>query len=145
MYVIFDLDGTLADCEHRRHFIDDNDWDGFYEACDKDEPIWPIVMLFWLLKDEGTHRIEIWSGRSDQVREKTVAWLMKYNLLDVINNDIKLLMRPAGDYQDDVALKIGWLQTEYLTPDLIFDDRDKVVKMWREQGIRCLQVANGDF
>jgi len=27
----------------------------------------------------------------------------------------------------------------------VFDDRDKVVKMWRNQGLRCCQVAEGDF
>jgi hypothetical protein len=27
----------------------------------------------------------------------------------------------------------------------IFDDRDKVVKMWRSNGIACFQVAPGDF
>ena len=27
----------------------------------------------------------------------------------------------------------------------IFDDRDKVVKMWREEGLTCMQVAPGDF
>jgi hypothetical protein len=27
----------------------------------------------------------------------------------------------------------------------VFDDRDKVVKMWRENGINCFQVAPGDF
>jgi hypothetical protein len=26
-----------------------------------------------------------------------------------------------------------------------FDDRDKVVKMWRDNGIICFQVAPGDF
>jgi hypothetical protein len=28
---------------------------------------------------------------------------------------------------------------------LVLDDRDQVVKMWRERGFRCLQVANGNF
>jgi hypothetical protein len=30
-------------------------------------------------------------------------------------------------------------------PTLSFDDRDRVVKMWREEGIRCFQVDYGDF
>lgn len=28
---------------------------------------------------------------------------------------------------------------------MVFDDRDKVVAMWRRQGLTCLQVAPGDF
>ena len=27
----------------------------------------------------------------------------------------------------------------------VFDDRDKVVKMWREQGLLCNQVYYGNF
>jgi len=30
-------------------------------------------------------------------------------------------------------------------PTLIFDDRQSVVDMWREQGIRVAQVAPNDF
>ena len=26
-----------------------------------------------------------------------------------------------------------------------FDDRDKVVNMWRENGLTCMQVAPGNF
>ena len=29
--------------------------------------------------------------------------------------------------------------------DLAFDDRDRVVAMWREEGVPCFQVAPGDF
>ncbi len=37
--VIFDIDGTLADCSHRLHHIqkDPADWDGFYEACEDED------------------------------------------------------------------------------------------------------------
>ena len=27
----------------------------------------------------------------------------------------------------------------------VLDDRNQVVKMWRENGLTCLQVAEGDF
>ena len=30
-------------------------------------------------------------------------------------------------------------------PDAVYDDRNKVVAMWREEGIQCFQVALGDF
>jgi phosphoserine phosphatase len=33
---------------------------------------------------------------------------------------------------------------EYFIP-FVFDDRDQVVRMWREAGLRCLQVASGNF
>jgi hypothetical protein len=40
MFVVFDLDGTLALNEHRQHFVDrpvgQKDWRGFFAACDRD-------------------------------------------------------------------------------------------------------------
>ena len=27
----------------------------------------------------------------------------------------------------------------------VYDDRDKVVAMWRRNGVACFQVAEGDF
>ncbi len=27
----------------------------------------------------------------------------------------------------------------------VFDDRNSVVNIWRNEGLTCLQVANGDF
>lgn len=29
--------------------------------------------------------------------------------------------------------------------EFVIDDRDQVVRMWRDLGLRCLQVADGDF
>jgi hypothetical protein len=47
MFVVFDLDGTLALTEHRAHFLKrpskEKDWRGFYAACDKDQPCHPII------------------------------------------------------------------------------------------------------
>jgi hypothetical protein len=30
-------------------------------------------------------------------------------------------------------------------PTLVFDDRSRVVEMWRKNGIKCFQVAEGNF
>ena len=58
-------------------------------------------------------------------------------------------MRKAGDYRADVALKSDWLSEmeppEYDRLTAVFDDRDSVVKMWRDAGVPCFQVAPGDF
>jgi hypothetical protein len=56
-------------------------------------------------------------------------------------------MRPEKDYTPDDALKHKWLM-ELGGPDKIFcvfDDRQKVVDMWRSHGITCFQVAPGKF
>ena len=54
-------------------------------------------------------------------------------------------MRKAGDFTPDEDLKRGWL-AEMEPPELarltaVFDDRDKVVAMWRAAGVPCFQVA----
>lgn len=147
---IFDLDGTLSLNEHRDHYITGKtkDWDGYFEACDKDEPNVPVITVFNSLCEFGND-IRIWSGRSDAVREKSLYWLARHTKLHFETLDTMLTMRPAGDYTPDEVLKEQWF--EALTPVersiivAIFDDRQKVVDMWRRKGLTCFQVAEGNF
>lgn len=141
MLVIFDLDGTLALTEHRSHFLTGpgpKDWRGFYAACDQDQPCHPIIEALKALYLQG-HKIEIWSGRSDEVKDKTSAWLAAQNL-----QHIPIRTRAAGDHRPDTVLKAEWLD-EGRTPDLVFEDRDSMVAMYRARGIVCCQVAPGAF
>ena len=60
----------------------------------------------------------------------------------------KLYMRKAGDHQDDSTLKLellAKLRADGYEPIMAFDDRNRVVKMWRSVDIPCCQVAEGDF
>lgn len=139
-YVIFDLDGTLALCEHRRQLLPD--WDAFFAACDKDEPNWAVIHVYHALRLAGLHQLQIWSGRSDAVREKTEAWLRVH----LAEAPFVLRMRKAGDYTPDDKLKESWLdELGAQSVSMVFDDRDKVVAMWRRRGVPCFQVAPGDF
>lgn len=140
---IFDLDGTIAKIDHRRHFVsgEKQDWDAFYEACDEDELYVEVVMMLQLLQRQGW-RIYIFSGRSESVRQKTEDWLKQM----MVRYD-KLIMRPVGNFEPDEKLKRDWLY-KWVEKDKIiavFDDRQKVVDMWRLEGLPCFQVANGDF
>lgn len=142
MFVVFDLDGTLALTEHRAHFLNrpgrEKDWRGFYAACDKDEPCHPIIGVLLALDATGAE-VEIWSGRSDEVKDKTTAWLAEHGL-----GHIKIRTRAAGDHRPDTVLKAEWLD-EGRTPSLVFEDRASVVKLYRSRGIVCCQVAPGNF
>lgn len=143
MFVVFDLDGTLALNEHRQHFVDrpvkEKDWRGFFAACDKDVPNGPIIRVLLALDTIG-ERVEIWSGRSAEVNDKTERWLAENGL-----GHIPRRMRPDGDHTPDHELKAQWLGESDQKPTLIFDDRTSVVAMWRSHGIVCAQVAPGDF
>lgn len=148
MFVVFDLDGTLADCEHRLHHIalpphgeadwPAQNWAAFHAECHADTPILPIQSVAAAIIDAG-HRVEIWTGRSDDCRAATAQWLADHGL-----GSLPLIMRQGDDRTADYRLKRGWI-TERGKPDLIFEDRASVVAMWRAEGIICAQVAPGDF
>lgn len=156
--VIFDLDGTIADIEHRRHLVEKPglfhelsdeefaawkpDWDGFFLLCVNDEPKPEVIEICNLLSLK--YDIIILSGRSEVVRKETVAWLAKHGIW----NYERLWMRPDEDYTPDEVLKLDWLNklfAEGKKVRMVFDDRDKVVSMWRSQGLQCFQVAEGKF
>ena len=142
---IFDLDGTLVDISHRRHFVENraNRWDEFHRACVDDTPIQPICDIANTLITSGAH-VCVFSGRSDMVITETIAQIQW-----IIPGYHSLVMRRAGDYTPDDVLKESWLNG--LSPEdrarlvCTFDDRDRVVAMWRRNGIVCCQVAPGNF
>jgi hypothetical protein len=190
--IIFELDGTLADCEHRRHFVDPGklakwkhsnegvyytdgvhgpkvkwkpDWKAFYEACGKDRPIQPVLDAFIHLTqgDPFNHDVQIWSGRCESVREKTLKWLV--NLTGYTEDyqywDRRLKMRPIGDNTPDDQLKEKWLdelwpkleapteenmQKVYERPnvDFVFDSDPASVSMWRRRGVFVFNCAQHD-
>lgn len=140
MFVVFDLDGTLALTEHRAHHLqkEPKDWRAFYAACDQDAPCREVIAIARAMMVTG-HRIEIWSGRSGEVSGKTREWLCA-NGLAALN----IRMRAEGDHQPDTTLKAAWME-RHGRPDLVFEDRASMVAMWRSHGIVCCQVAPGDF
>ena len=151
LYVVVDLDGTLREISHRRHLISNgnNQWDEFFLSCDKDEPVWPVIDIFAALVNAG-HRVEVWSGASEISREMTIQWFGNFVKPKLSSppkdmGDFLVHMRPQGNYTPDEILKKQWLDNETVKPDIIFDDRIKVVEMWRDNGICCAQVAKGDF
>lgn len=146
--VIFDLDGTLADIEHRVHWLSadkhsrlssDTRWKNFFAHCVNDRPNLPVIAVLQALRPN--YKIAIFTGRSDEVKRQTEDWLKKNG----IEYDF-LRMRKSGDHTRDEVLKAQWLK-EYGAKNifLIFEDRDRMVKMWRDYGLTCFQVADGRF
>jgi len=97
-----------------------------------------------LLKQQG-FRIVILSGRLKTTKDATTQWLQKFDVpFDVIK------MRPDSSefkFMPDDKLKQGWLDSLFPNKDIfaVFDDRNKVVDMWRKNGLTCFQVAEGNF
>lgn len=142
--VVFDLDGTLALIDHRRHMVECQrpNWPSFFRACAHDKPNRPVIRTAEIMRRAG---LEIWivSGRSDEVRRITEKWLKRHS----VPYD-QLIMRRAGDRTPDHTLKARWVAELNLSPEnvlAVYDDRDSVVAMWRRRGFACFQVAPGDF
>ena len=144
-YAIIDLDGTCSNAEARKYLIDGSqkkDWDKFYDLCGEDKPYIDILQLVNLLHKDGFY-IAYLTGRVERVRTQTVSWLFNHGFPEG-----SLQMRPDWDTRQDCIVKAELADKCGLTPEntfLVLDDRDQVVKMWRERGFRCLQVANGNF
>lgn len=140
--VIFDVDGTLADTSKRQHYVQGpkKDWKSFFAEVHLDAPRQSIVELavnFHALEYE----IIVVSGRGLEIGIATEDWLRKYG----VPYD-HLFMRNSGDHRSDTIVKKEIL--ELLPRDSIayvVDDRDSVVKMWRDEGLTVLQCAYGDF
>lgn len=120
------------------------DWKAFFAACVDDQPNAAVIETLHVLLDAGAE-VRIWTGRSAEVMEQTKAWLM--NHIDA--EDLQLTMRVEGDYTPDEELKRSWYEqlSDFEKKRLVavFDDRDKVVAMWRSLGVACFQVAPGIF
>ena len=142
--IIFDIDGTLSLVGDRAKYLRQSpkDWDSFYNACHEDEPNWGIIAIYHAMRHTyfRDHAIILLTGRRESTRAKTVMWLRKYGIPDDV-----LLMRPDGDYRPDTELKPELLKPYNITEAIVFEDRTSVVKMWRDMGYTCLQVAQGDF
>lgn len=142
--VLFDLDGTLADNEHRRHFIsgEEEDWRSYNDRMAYDRPNRPIVELAQELHAAGYPLIMV-TGREEKFRTVSLDWL---DLQHVPCDG--LYMRATGDFRDDSVVKSELLDqiiAAGFKPWLVVDDRKRVVDMWRQRGLTCLQCAAGEF
>jgi uncharacterized HAD superfamily protein len=78
--VLADIDGTLAEVEHRRHFIrnGNKDWEAFLSAAHQDSPVEPVVKVVKLLSKSVP--IICCTGRGEEYRDLTETWLKKHDI-----------------------------------------------------------------
>lgn len=145
--IIVDIDGTISKVGDRIKYLeqDPKDWDAFYAACGEDDPKWDIIYLVTGLISQG-FEIVFCTGRRESVRNITQVWL-NHKFLRHFHAD-ELLMRHDGDFRHDTIVKPELLIEAGISTDRIFmvlEDRNSMVAKWREMGLTCLQVADGDF
>jgi len=140
--VVVDIDGTVSRVGERLRYLkqENPNWDEFYAECFNDEPIVEIIDLVKSLNN--FYDIVFCTGRRECVRDITLDWLKKHGILAT------LIMRPDGDKRHDTDVKPEQLKLHGIKFDeiaFVLEDRNSMVKTWRNLGIKCLQVEEGNF
>ena len=146
MLVVFDIDGTLANIEHRLDYVRSKpkNWKAFDAGIPNDKVNPYVAEIFWTLEETGVHDIVLASGRNERSRIATQDWLRANGL----GGYHKLYMRKADDFRSDDIVKqeiLDEIIRDYgKKPDMVFDDRPRVVRMWRDNDIFVFNVYQGE-
>lgn len=133
--VLFDIDGTLAHMQGKRGTFD---WDKVYVDV-VDEKVRETLRAY---KKSG-YTIIVVTGRDGMSKNLTAEWLRDNKIeFDILHT------KPENDFRKDTITKIE-IFNEKIRPFYnvlaAYDDRKKVVDMWRNLGVKCYQVEDGDF
>ena len=146
--IIVDVDGTVADIEHRRKWVTngEKDWKRFFQEMDRDKlrtEVWNTI-----LKDSVENNAEIVfiSGRPDNWRWTTEDWMERLMGDFILLNDPMLFMRPASNSSPDTEIKQNILNKYFHKENIlrVYDDRPSVIRMWRENGLEVVDVGDGE-
>ncbi|MEU8761435.1 AAA family ATPase [Streptomyces sp. NPDC048659] len=133
--VMCDIDGTLALRGDRGPYD--------FGRCDEDLLNPPVREALRAFRATQGDRIVLLSGRSEDHRALTEAWLARYE----VPYD-ELWMRASGDGRSDDIVKAE-LFDAHVRPRyavrVSLDDRDRVVAVWRRMGLPTWQVNYGNF
>ena len=132
--ILVDIDGTVACKWDRSPF----DWTKVME----DNPYTDVIDLLEVIANSGFN-IGFVTGREESCRNETTLWLQwnipfRYEFLK---------MRASKDkrWDDVVKHEIASQIAKNYYIFAVFDDRNRVVEMWRKAGIRCYQVQEWNF
>lgn len=142
---IFDIDGTLFDTSARVRFLgqEPKDWVAFFDPGNvmQDVPIAPVVEM--LRRFDATHEIHLVTARRESDRGVTMRQIRKAGIpfagLHIVRRD--------GDHAPDEHLKWEWLRGFAGRDRVAFavEDRARVARMYRKEGVFVFHVAEGDF
>lgn len=140
--IIIDRDGTLASVEWCRHFVaegsENKDWRSFNLALPFDPPVPHIAAILRAIRP-GVMRI-MTTGRTEDCRFNMFRWLRQHELpID------RLYMRKVGDQRKDSEVKreiMREIRGEGFDIRYVIDDRPQVCDMWREEGLKVMQVVD---
>jgi hypothetical protein len=133
--VLVDIDGTVALIGDR------SPWN--MRAVGQDEPNHAVIAAVRAMHQAG-YGVIYCTGRDTTARAATERWLDAHVGVPYL----ALHMRRFGDSRQDAVVKRDIFHKEireHFRVIGVFDDRQQVVRMWRELGLTVFQVADGDF
>lgn len=135
--IIVDVDGTLA-------HIDQRNPRNVYDASRAHEDLLDdaVGVVTGMCYSHG-YKVIVLTGRAAEHREVTESWLAANG----IEYD-ELYTRPSGDRRKDSIVKKELYEKhikDRYKVKFVLDDRNQVVDMWRSIGLKCFQVAEGNF
>ena len=149
-YIVFDIDGVLADCSHRLHYIqgDNKDYDKFYYygEIEEDKLLNSGLMLYraidWNISKDRERgfgyfnkiQIAFVTGRNESCRLATEDWLENHFM-----GYFNLHMRPTNDYRPAHEVKEDLIKKHIGFENILFafDDDDQVNEMYKKHGVTC--------
>lgn len=131
--VLVDMDGTLVDVSHLRHFVEGpgKDFDSFHKlSLDAPPHDWVVSEVNqWAM----THKILIVTARNTKYDDVTWAWLDRNGVAFD-----KLYSRGLKDFRADYEVKKDILQKvkdDGFTPVWAYDDNPNTFPLWANAGI----------
>lgn len=143
--VLCDLDGTLCNITHRLHHVkgEQKDWKAFFAGIVDDTVNQNVLDMVMEYEGNG-HQIFFVSARPDQYRNMTEWWLER--AFSGYKPYQALFMRKHGDMRPDTEVKKGMFEAYFskLPIETVIDDRPSVIRMWRELGLKVIDVGSGE-
>jgi predicted kinase len=139
--IICDIDGTVCEMEGRGPF----EWDKVHT----DKPREQVIKMISAYVRQEDLQIAFVSGRSGQCQQLTLEWLEKHLPFDVFKKIIGLYMRGKDQlYTNDKVHKqkifFDFLSENYNVV-AAFDDRPKIVRLWKDLGIQNVISVQKDY
>lgn len=145
--VIFDLDETLCNTQHRIHHIKKGKHKQYNDLMNKDIVYKDAQGLFKDTSLDSETAMYISTARPCTYLEETYTWLRKNDIYISVAN---IYMREVCDERSDSMVKsdnlkrIRGLHRKGI-PVLAFEDRHKIIRMYRSQGVTALQIRKGEY
>lgn len=139
---VFDIDGVLANHNHRKHYIDETpkDWEAYYGGMLDDGRVNFTCDLVTEFKAEG-HFVVLATGRPEKYRDDTCEWMKKVGIYDDVD---LMLMRPDGDFRPNPEVKedhARHIQERIGNIIQVLEDDPRSVEVWKRYSQAVLWVS----